>query len=160
MNYDFDASFAKLIPEEGGYVNDPNDPGGETKFGISKRAYPNIDIPNLTIDGAKAIYLEDYWRRCVCDALPSPINFSVFDTAVNSGVREAAKLLQETLGVPAEGIIGPGTREAIQGKDPIRLSVVFEAKRLVFMTTCSAWQNDGKGWARRVAGILEEIFND
>ena len=158
MIYDFETSFNALIGVEGGYVNDPNDPGGETKFGISKRAYPNLDITNLTIDDAKAIYLRDFWDKCGCDSLPSPVNFNVFDTAVNSGVREASKILQETLGVTVDGSIGPGTRAAILNFTPNKLAVVFEANRLVFMTTCSAWPNDGKGWARRVADNLKGVF--
>ena len=160
MIYDFDSSFDALIGNEGTEVsNDPEDPGGLSKFGISHRAYPDLDIVNLTIDGAKAIYLRDYWNKCGCDALPSPLNFQVFDTAVNSGIIEAAKILQLALGVVADGHIGPATRAAIQGKDPIKLAVMFCAARLEFMTNCSAWQHDGKGWARRVASNLRGIYS-
>lgn len=160
MAYDFDSSFAALINSEGGYTNDPDDPGGETKFGISKRSYPDIDIANLALDDAKAIYLRDFWNACGCDALPSPVNFNVFDFAVNSGVGGAAKVLQETLGVTADGHIGPGTRAAIAGQDPTKLSVCFLANRLTFMTNCSAWENDGKGWARRIATDLKGVFDE
>ena len=159
MDYDFESSFNALIGAEGGYVNDPADPGGETKFGISKRSYPDLDIANLTREAVKPIYLKDFWNRCGCDSLPSPVNFNVFDTAVNSGVWTASKMLQTILGVIADGNIGPATRAAIQGKDPIKLAVMFCAARLEFMTNCSAWQNDGKGWARRVASNLRGIYS-
>ena len=159
MDYDFESSFNALIGAEGGYVNDPADPGGETKFGISKRSYPDLDIANLTREAVKPIYLKDFWNRCGCDSLPSPVNFNVFDTAVNSGVWTASKMLQSVLGVIADGNIGPATRAAIVDWPPNKLAVMFCAARLEFMTNCSAWQNDGKGWARRVASNLRGIYS-
>lgn len=88
----FDAAFAIVVGIEAGYVNDVNDPGGETKFGISKRAYPNEDIPNLTIERAKQIYLRDYWTKANCDALSWELALITFDCAVNQGVSFAATL--------------------------------------------------------------------
>lgn len=89
---EFDKAFDIVIGEEGGYVNDPNDPGGETKFGISKRSYPDVDIPNLSVDAAKAIYLRDYWYRLHLDSEPWAIALLLFDTAVNQGASYAATL--------------------------------------------------------------------
>jgi len=80
---------------EGGYVNNPNDPGGETKYGISKRAHPNVDIANLTLDEAKEIYLDEYWMPSGCENLPTPLDLCVFDAAVNSGITRAAQWLKE-----------------------------------------------------------------
>lgn len=78
---------------EGSYVNDPRDPGGETKYGISKRAYPKVDIKNLTLEQAKKIYHDDYWLPCDCaEMLPRPAKLLVFDCAVNQGVSVARKL--------------------------------------------------------------------
>lgn len=74
---------------EGGYTNDPDDPGGETKWGISKRAYPDLDIANLTLEDAIEIYRKDYWNPCNCDNLDWPLACAVFDTAVNCGVKRA-----------------------------------------------------------------------
>ena len=75
-----------------GYVNNPNDPGGETKYGISKRAYPNVDIKGLTLDGALDIYRHDYWP--VASGIPFPLNVCVFDCAVNQGTKTARNFLQ------------------------------------------------------------------
>jgi lysozyme family protein len=74
---------------EGGYSNDPNDPGGETNFGISKRAYPNLDIKHLTRDQAKQIYFTDYWQAVGADKMPDGLNLLAFDTAVNCGPKRA-----------------------------------------------------------------------
>jgi lysozyme family protein len=77
------------------YENNPNDPGGETKYGISKKSYPNIDIKNLTEEQAKAIYLQDYWRPLDCFQYENKTALAVFDTAVNQGVGTAQKIIAE-----------------------------------------------------------------
>ena len=86
---------AFTLPHEGGYVFDKNDPGGETKWGISKRAYPNLDIANLTADQASDIYAQDYWLKAGCDSLPLPYCTVVFDSAVNDGVSTATYWLKQ-----------------------------------------------------------------
>jgi Glycosyl hydrolase 108 len=88
---DFMKSLKFVLKWEGGYVNDPQDPGGETKWGISKRSYPHVDISALTPDQAARIYFEDYWLESGCDKLDSPFNTVVFDTAVNCGVGRARR---------------------------------------------------------------------
>lgn len=92
----FEESVKHVLSHEGGYVNDPDDPGGETKYGISKRAYPNLDIANLTREDAKAIYKRDYWDAIGADNLPASVRYAAFDTAVNMGVGAAKKLLRES----------------------------------------------------------------
>lgn len=91
----FQQAFQIVIGHEGGYVNDPVDPGGETKYGISKRSYPDVDIPNLTLEKAQAIYERDYWLKCGCDKLPHPMNIIIFDSAVNHGCTYAEDLARE-----------------------------------------------------------------
>ena len=156
MTY-FDECFAKLIGHEGGYVFDARDPGGETKFGISKRAYPNIDIHALTLDGAKSIYRKDYWQRCRCDELPQGVAFDVFDAAVNSGPGQAIRWLQRAVGVADDGIIGPVTLAAVRKSDPAALRARYSGVRLEFMTQLSTWPAFGKGWARRIAANLRGV---
>lgn len=102
----------KVLIHEGGYVNDPTDNGGETKYGISKRAYPDLDIKNLTKEKAIEIYKRDYWDGNKCDLLPEGLNYAHFDTAINSGGNRAAKILQEAAGVVIDGIIGKKTLAA------------------------------------------------
>lgn len=92
----WDVSVGFVLQMEGGYVNDPNDPGGETNYGISKRSYPNLDIKNLTVDQAKEIYYKDFWLPARCDKLSAPLALVVLDAAVNMGLGAAASLLQGT----------------------------------------------------------------
>lgn len=94
----FENAVAFVLHHEGGYVNDPKDPGGETKFGISKRSYPNEDIANLTVDRAKEIYKRDYWVKAGCDALSDPLALVHFDTAVNCGLGTATRFSKECQG--------------------------------------------------------------
>jgi lysozyme family protein len=90
----FDKVMSFILEIEGGYVNDSDDPGGETKYGISKRSHSNVDIGNLTEDAARKIYKEEYWDKIKGDDLPSPMDMAVMDTAVNMGIGAALDLLQ------------------------------------------------------------------
>lgn len=85
----FDRCMKFVLRWEGGYVNRPDDPGGETQFGISKRAFPMLDIKSLTEEEARDIYRTNYWLKAGCDKLEWPLCLVVFDTAVNMGVKRA-----------------------------------------------------------------------
>jgi len=152
----FDIAFEKLIGHEGGYVNDPKDRGGETNFGISKKAYPGEDILNMTLERAKLLYRRDYWGPAGCDLVPDSVKFHVFDMAVNSGVVAAIKNIQRTVGVPVDGVFGPQTLQAISYMPPLKFNNWFNAERLIGMTEMSSWPAHGKGWVRRVAKNLKE----
>jgi lysozyme family protein len=152
----FDQAFERLIGHEGGYVNDPRDPGGETKFGISKRSYPAEDIKALTLERAKAIYRRDFWGVAGCDAVPDAIKFDLFDMAVNSGPVTAIKTLQRSAGVTPDGLLGPITLQALNSTPAPRLVARFNGNRLDFMTDLKTWPVFGKGWAKRVASNLKE----
>lgn len=147
----FDVSFEKLIGNEGGYTQGKGDPGGETKYGISKRSYPMEDIQNLTLARAKELYKRDFWGPAGCDTLPEPIKFDLFDMAVNSGVRQAVKTLQHAVGAKEDGLLGSATLQAAQSMSPDRVLMRFNASRLLFMTSLSTWPQFGKGWCIRVA---------
>jgi len=153
----FDQCFDKLISHEGGYVNDPRDPGGETKFGISKRAYPQVDIKNLTLDAAKAIYKRDYWDRAQCDKLPPQLAYLLFDAAVNSGIGQAIRFLQRAVNLADDGVLGPLTLAAVQRVDAESVATRYLAQRLEFMTKLSTWDTFGRGWARRIADQMKGI---
>jgi lysozyme family protein len=105
-----------LFGLEGGYVDDPDDRGGETKFGISKKAYPKLDIKNLTLRQASAIYLQDYWDACRCDDMDDMMAVLVFDAAVNHGARRAAMFLQRLVNSKMDGVIGNKTLAALRKK--------------------------------------------
>src|SRR5690606_8388459 len=82
---DFDQAVEFVLQVEGGYSNHPKDRGGETRWGISKASFPDLDIKNLTVSQAKEIYRQHYWNRCRCDEVAPPINAVLFDAAVNHG---------------------------------------------------------------------------
>ena len=151
----FDQCFEKVIGYEGGYTLDPKDPGGETNWGISKRAYPSIDIKNLTREGAKEIYKRDYWDRAQCDSLPPTLAFFLFDAAVNSGIGQAIRFLQRAVGVADDGVLGPLTMSCVKRLDNESLCARFLGQRLDFMTRLSTWDYFGKGWARRISDQLK-----
>jgi lysozyme family protein len=135
-------------------VNDPNDPGGETKFGISKRSYPNLDIANLTVDDAQAIYQRDYWNTVQGDALPWPLACYVFDAAVNQGHPTAKLLLQTALGVAADGKIGPVTLAAASRAGAYQNACFMSTRAFEYMKARN-FQQYGRGWFNRLFEIAE-----
>ena len=156
MNSEFDSAFEALIGHEGGHVDHPDDPGGETKYGISKRSYPEVNIAGLTLDDAKAISRRDYWDRVRADELPSELRFLLFDAAVNAGVAQSIKWLQRAVGVRDDGVIGPITLAAIADSNPHQISSNFLGQRLKHMTDLRHWDQFGRGWARRIASNLTD----
>ena len=107
MKANFEACMAEVFKHEGGYVNDPHDPGGETNMGISKRSYPKENIRGMTRARAAQIYRKDFWDKLKCDDLPAGLDLVAFDAGVNSGPARGAKWLQQAVGVTADGKIGP-----------------------------------------------------
>lgn len=153
---DFDKAFDALIGHEGGYLSAQaarrqGDPGGETKFGVSKAAYPGEDIAAMTLERAKEIYRRDYWGPAGCDAVPDALKFDLFDMAVNSGVRAAVKTLQQAVGETQDGVLGPKTLQAIQSVPVDRLRLRFSAARRLLMTSLATFPTFGRGWMIRVA---------
>lgn len=154
----FDQVFDKLINHEGGYIFNPHDPGGETKFGISKRSYPHLDIHSLTLADAKTIYRRDFWDRAQCDKLHPDLAFDLFDGAVNSGIGQAIRWLQRAVGVADDGVVGPLTLASINREnDTSAIRARYSGHRLDFMTRLSTWDVFGKGWARRIAFNLQSV---
>jgi lysozyme family protein len=144
----------RVLGIEGGYVNDPADPGGETNWGISKRSYPNLDIASLTRDDAIAIYERDFWSKIDGDTLPPGVGYQCLDFAVNSGVGTALRALQRAVGVADDGVFGPVSLAALKAQDAADTIMRFLAERLMFMSGLSNWSSFGKGWARRIATDL------
>lgn len=150
----FDQAFEVLIGNEGGYCNLPSDPGGETKYGISKRSYPHEDIRGMTLDRAKAIYKRDFWDKLHLEDMPENIRFDLFDAAVNSGVKQAIKFLQKSCGVTPDGIIGPMTVTAANAMNPEDLDSYISAHRLLFIADLKTFPTFARGWVRRIANNL------
>lgn len=155
----FDEAFDLLIGHEGGYVNHPNDPGGETNHGITARVArqagytgPMRDLPRET---AKTIARNQYWDKVRAEDLPLGVRFDVFDTGYNSGTATAVKLLQRAVGVADDGVFGPKTLAAVRAQKDYQISMRFNAERILYLTGLPTWASFGKGWARRVAGNLK-----
>lgn len=153
----FDDVIDVVLRFEGGYVWNQHDPGSETKYGISKRSYPDEDIASLSIERAREIYRRDYWEPLKCDKLPAMVRLSVMDAGVNSGVKRAAQWLQRAVGVTDDGIVGAKTIEAAREMDPATTVSRFNGYRLRFLADSQNWLSFGHGWAGRVAAILQGI---
>ena len=167
----FDTAIAFVLKYEGGYVHDPDDPGGETKYGISKRQYPDLDIAGLTEDQAKDIYRLDYWTRNLCNQLPGPVAMAVFDTAVNMGSHRAGILLQEAANnlfkggdrplLVVDGDIGPKTvttvaKSAGVGRIPLYLVHDMMLRRIEHYVNLNRAKYL-KGWINRVVELVKAI---
>ena len=154
----FDEAFDQLLGNEGGYANDPRDPGGETMWGITRRvAVANGytgSMREMTLEQAKAIYLPLYWNAAHIDSLPDELRFHVFDAAVNSGVRLAVRWMQRAVGAVDDGVVGPQTLGALSFVPGTVVAARFTGHRLQFMTSLKTWPAFGKGWANRIANNL------
>ena len=156
----FEKSLERVLINEGGYVNDPQDPGGETRWGISKRSYPSVNIATLTKEQAGEIYRRDFWDKCHADDLPPALAFQVFDMAVNSGIGTAIRKLQLAAGVADDGHWGPVTAAAIGQMTDHALTIGFLAERLDFMRKLTTWPRFGAGWAGRIAHDMRLAAQD
>jgi len=151
----FESVVKMVLEHEGGYVNHPSDPGGETKYGISKRAYPDVDIAELTEEDAASIYKRDYWDRIKGDDLPVGVACVVMDYAVNSGISRASKALQSVCGIAnGDGIIGPASLNAVWTtvKNTSEEDVInaVTTQRQEFIRALKIYETFGKGWERRI----------
>lgn len=146
----FDRAFEILLGHEAGFVDNPADPGGATKYGISARAYPDLDIRNLSVEAAKAIYRRDYWNRVCGDILPPGLALLLFDAAVNAGVDQAVRWLQRAAAVREDGQLGPVTLAA--AREP-GVALAFHRIRVQAMTRMPGWGSFGRGWAVRLAAL-------
>ena len=148
MSPAFLRAVAAILKAEGGatITNDPDDPGGLTKYGISQRSYPDLDIANLTEAQAVEIYHRDFWQLVRGDELPANLALAVFDCAVNQGVEVAGRLLQRACEVPQDGRIGPVTVRAARRSDALAR---FTAARAIRYFGTRNFDKYGFGWVTR-----------
>lgn len=154
----FEECVAIIIDFEGGYVFDSNDPGGETKYGISKRQYPDLNIKNLSIEDATFIYKRDYWDKIEGDSLPDYIRLLVFDCAVNQGVPRASMYAQKSVGTVADGIIGPKTIAELYNAEPSFFVRDFAMMRHDSYIKNPKWKYFGAGWSKRLLEVVLLTF--
>ena len=147
-----------ILHHEGGYVNHPKDPGGETNLGVTKRVYEDFggtkDMKDLTREDVEPIYKKNYWDRVKGDDLPAGLDLCVFDFGVNAGTGRAAKFLQKMVGASVDGAIGPGTIGKVNAyveefgvENAIRR---FQQARQKYYESLSTFSTFGRGWTRRV----------
>lgn len=149
---------------EGGekITRDPIDPGGTTKYGVSQRAYPNLNIEELTHEQAAEIYENDYWKKGRCDQLPDPVNIVHFDACVNCGVVQASKFLQRAADVDDDGLIGVKTLAAIgliAPKDLARETIIEREKYYYKLIAARpALKRFKNGWLNRTSDLKSECL--
>lgn len=158
MSLGFKDAVEIILAHEGGYVNHPSDPGGETKYGISKRAYPELDIAKLTRDEAAQIYYMDYWEPLKCDLLPFGVAVVLFDFGVNAGRSTAIKALQRAVLVKPDGAIGPMTLAAVTAHHKNVVIEKLTQERILYYAGLSGFKTFGKGWVRRSVETLSSAL--
>lgn len=163
MSRDFEVSLPKILQHEGGFVDHPKDPGGATNKGITIGTLRRLgidvdgdgdsdlaDLKALRHEHVARVYKLFYWDAVKGDLLPSGVNYTVADFAVNSGPARAAKHLQMALGLPQDGDIGPKTLAALAKADPAQVIEAIFQSRMRFLRGLKTWGTFGKGWSRRV----------
>ena len=167
MKDNWEQSFALVLKHEGGFVNNPKDPGGMTNLGVTKKVWESYvghevdeaEMRSLTPDIVMPLYKKNYWDAVNGDDLPAGVDYAVYDLAVNSGVRRAVKILQKAAGVAQDGVIGPATIEAVNDKNARELAQDVCESRLAFLQALPTFDTFGKGWSRRVAEVEQTAFN-
>jgi lysozyme family protein len=155
----FDAAFIHIVGLEGGYSDDPKDPGGKTRYGITEavaraRGYLG-DMRQLPLDVASEIYRADYWDACRCEQLPWPLSLYVFDAAVNQGVKPAVFLLQRALDTVQDGHIGPQTLKLAAAATPWHAARYLALRAARYVETRN-FDRFGLGWFTRLFELAKE----
>lgn len=150
-----------LLDHEMGYVWHPEDPGGETNFGISKRSYPNEDIKNMTRGRAMEIYYNDFWLPCRCDNMQLAQAIQMLDSAANHGIPRAKKILQQAVNVKPDGAIGPLTLAAMSNMPNEDILLRYMGFRIQYFTSLKTFDTFGRGWMNRMANnaIISALYN-
>lgn len=159
MRSTYQSAMVQVFRDEGGYTNDPRDPGGPTNWGITlgdarhywKADATAEDVRNMPKSVASEIYEKHYALPLHYDDLPAGVDYAVLDYGINSGISRSAKVLQRLVGVPADGSIGPITLQAVSKFKPADLVNKIYDERLRFLQGLSTWSHFGKGWGARCA---------
>lgn len=162
MTDDFAPSLAHVLASEGGFVDNPHDPGGATDEGVTQHQYdlwrtakglPTRSVRMIDPNEVEAIYRGSYWNVVDGDQLPSGVDYCVFDWSVLAGPHRAISHLQQAVGATADGSMGPVTLAAVNAADPRRVINAVCAERLAYLATRPGWPYFKDGWSRRVASV-------
>lgn len=157
---DFEQAIGRVLGHEGGYVNDPRDSGGETKWGISKRSYPDLNIATLSRPEAIAIYKRDFWDPLDNLVSDDALTYQLLDAAVNHGIGNAVRMLQRAVSVADDGHFGEYSRAALGRMDRHDVHLLFLAERFDFWAKLVRFDAFGRGWVRRGAENLRLLAKD
>ena len=164
MQSNYDKCLETILHHEGGYVNHPKDPGGETNLGVTKRVYEEFggtkDMKDLTVEDVAPIYKKGYWDKLKGDDLPGGLDLCIFDFGVNAGPGRAAKYLQTMIGTTPDGGIGPMTLQAlanyVEEQGGVDEAIKdYQKERQKYYESLSTFSTFGKGWTRRVNETTE-----
>jgi lysozyme family protein len=166
MQANFDKSLTLVLVHEGGWADNPRDPGGATMKGVTLAVFQRYygakrskaDLRAITDEQLKHIYKTGYWDKCKCDDLPLGVDYGVFDAAVNSGPGRAARWLQAAVGAAVDGGIGAHTLELVAAKAPSAIINDMLDRRLRFLRGLGTWSTFGRGWSRRVEGVRRDAL--
>jgi lysozyme family protein len=165
MASNFQECLDLVLKSEGGWVNHPSDPGGETNLGVTKAVWeefvghPVKTMKDLTKDDVAPMYALKYWRPCYCEVLPRGLDFVVFSMGVNAGPGRSIKLLQQSIGCLPDGVIGPKTRELISSSNGATLIAKFSETRREYYRSLKTFPIFGKGWLTRVDREEQEALD-
>lgn len=173
MNYSpqFEIIFPRIVDTEGGYSKDPNDPGNYgirngqrvligTKYGVSGASYPNLDIPNITLEDAKGIFYKDFYLKVNGDQFPLALSMQMCDAEINHGWFGAIKMLQFAASVTVDGVFGPLSLAAVNRIDKNDILYLFLARRIDVMVSDPNWLKYGAGWMHRISKNLRYCAQD
>ena len=166
MKQNFDKCLEMLLSHEGGFVNHPDDPGGITNLGVTKKVYDEWigresteqEMRDLTPEDVGPIYKKNYWDRIKGDSLPSGLDWACFDWCVNSGSGRPAKAVQRAVGATQDGAIGPQTLGLIMEKDPEEIINYVYGVRQDFYKSLKTFETFGRGWTRRNKETLHQAL--
>ena len=162
----FDKCLKMLLSHEGGFVNHPDDPGGITNLGVTKKVYDEWigresteqEMRDLTPDDVGPIYKKNYWDRVKADHLPSGVDWCAFDSAVNAGMSRPSQAIQRAVGATQDGAIGPATISLIMEKDPEEIINYVYGVRQDFYKSLKTFETFGRGWTRRNKETLHQAL--
>lgn len=161
MKDNFERALGYVLKTEGGFVNNPKDPGGMTNLGCTKAVWEEwvghpVDekaMRNLTPANVAPLYRRKYWDKVSGDYLPAGVDYVVFDCAINSGAGRAIKLLQESLNIVADGYLGPITLKMVASANASTLIDKYQQNRFAFLQSLPTWSTFGHGWGNRIAEV-------
>ena len=164
MSNKFSEALEVILHHEGGYVNHPKDPGGETNLGVTKRVYEEFggekEMKDLTKEDVEPIYKKNYWDRVKGDDLPEGLDLCIFDFAVNAGPGRAAKFIQRLVNTTVDGGIGPNTLKCINAhveEYGVNETIEkYQSMRQEYYEGLSTFETFGRGWTRRVDEVTQE----